>query len=214
MAIKVWLISHAANAALKAGVFGAASGDDGDFDIDAARLLDVRAVEAVAAWRTRWAALIDGSGESDESGRSAPRALTSPAAIARASAAAAGFDARIEPALSDTAYGAWSGRRLIDIAQETPDALAAWTRDPAFQPPGGGESFEAVRERVSAWLDALPDAHADASLVAFTHASVIRAAVLHALDAPSAAFRQLEIAPLSVTQLRRTSSGWVWVASA
>ncbi len=200
MATKVWLVSHAANAALRAGIFAASGAGDDGF----AEALDARALEAIQMWRSRWYAAIVGSG-------AAARVLTSPAPIAQASAAAAGFESQIEPALAETAYGAWAGHRLTDIARDVPDALAAWTRDPAFQPPGGGESFDDVRKRVSAWLDALPDA--DKPLIAFTHASVIRAAVLHALGAPSAAFRQLEIAPLSVTALRRSAHGWMWIAA-
>ncbi len=201
MATKVWLISHAANAALRAGVLSAGiSGAD-----EPVESLDARAVEAMDAWRARWHAPILASA------RGAARVLTSPAEIAQASATAAGFEAVVAPALAETAYGEWAGRRLIDIARGTPDALAAWTRDPAFRPPGGGESFDDVRARVGAWLDALPQI--DEAIVAFTHASVIRAAVLHALGAPSATFRQLEIAPLSVTALRRTAQGWVWMAA-
>ncbi|HEV3431003.1 MAG TPA: histidine phosphatase family protein [Paraburkholderia sp.] len=203
MATKVWLVSHAANAALRAGVFASAEVGDGTH----AEALDTRALDAIEAWRRRWHACVVG----DVDGGTAC-VLSSPAPVALASALAAGFaDVRIESALADTAYGAWAGRRLIDIAQDAPDALAVWTRDPVFRPPGGGESFEDVRARVGAWLHALPDA--DAPIIAFTHASVIRAAVLHALGAPSATFRQLEIAPLSVTALRRSAQGWVWVAA-
>ncbi|NIE65071.1 histidine phosphatase family protein [Burkholderia sp. Ax-1719] len=204
MATKVWLISHAANADLRAGVLATEAGSDEGVET----ALDARAIAAVEAWRTRWQALIAGSGD-------AARVLTSPAPVARASARAAGFDAQIEHALADTAFGAWAGCRLNDIAQHAPEALAAWTRDPSFQPPGGGESFDDVRKRVGAWLDALPEAENkdNAPVIAFTHASVIRAAVLHALGAPSATFRQLEIAPLSVTTLRRSAQGWVWVAA-
>lgn len=114
-------------------------------------------------------------------------------------------------ALADAAYGAWQGRRLTELARVAPEALAAWTRDAAFRPPGGGESFDDVRSRVAAWLDALPETQQ--TLVAFTHAPVIRAAILHALSAPSASFRHLEIAPLSVTALRRSAQGWVWMAA-
>jgi broad specificity phosphatase PhoE len=203
MTTKVWLVSHAANADLRAGVMGAAA----PASSDELETLDARATDAIEAWRVRWQAFIAAD-------NNVPRVLTSPAPVARASAVAAGFDAHIENALADTAYGAWAGRRLNDVARDTPEALAAWTRDPAFRPPGGGESFDDVRKRVGAWLDALPTGdNADAPVIAFTHASVIRAAVLHALGAPSATFRQLEIAPLSVTMLRRSAQGWMWVAA-
>lgn len=203
MPTTVWLVSHAANAAQRSGTFPHApqesSGDVGE-------TLDARAIEALAAWRERWHARLAGDGHR------APRVLTSPAAIARASARAAGFEAMSDAALADAAYGAWQGQRLTDLAREAPEALAAWTRDPGFRPPGGGESFNDLRTRVGVWLDALPES--EPGVLAFTHASVIRAAILHALGTPSASFRSVEIAPLSVTALRRAQHGWVWLAAA
>lgn len=201
-ATTVWLVCHAADAALRSGTFPRAP-EAGD--TEATQTLDARARAAVEAWRARWPARLVGVDGGP------PRALTSPAAIARASAQAAGFAAECAAALADAAYGAWQGRRLADVARETPEALAAWTRDPAFRPPGGGASFDDVRSRVAAWLDALADT--ERTIVAFTHAPVIRAAILHALDAPSASFGRVEIAPLAVTTLRRSPHGWVWVAS-
>ncbi|MEM5311635.1 histidine phosphatase family protein [Paraburkholderia sp. JHI869] len=204
MPTTVWLVSHAANAALRSGTFPRApvAGDDAE------EALEARALAALAAWRERWHARLTG----DECDGEALRAFTSPAAIARASAYAAGFaGATQSDALADTAFGEWQGKRLAQLAREAPEALAAWTRDPAFRPPGDGESFDDVRARVGAWLDALPDTGHD--VIAFTHASVMRAAILHALAAPSSSFRSIEIAPLSVTALRRTQHGWVWLAA-
>lgn len=198
----IWLVCHAANAALRAGTFPRAPDAGGN---EEEHTLDARACEAIDAWRTHWQALLVSADDA------APRALTSPAAIARASAQAAGFAPERTDALADAAYGAWQGQRLADVARDAPEALAAWTHDPGFRPPGGGESFDDVRARVAAWLDALPET--EKTIVTFTHAPVIRAAILHALDAPSASFRRVEIAPLAVTTLRRSLQGWTWVAS-
>ena len=207
MSTTVWLVSHAANAALRSGTFPQVPEVPVPGD-DAEEALDSRALEALAAWRERWHARLAGGNRQGE----APRALTSPAAIARVSARAAGFaGATASDALAETDFGAWQGRRLTDLAHEAPEALAAWTRDPGFRPPGGGESFDDVRVRVGAWLDAVP--FPGRHVIAFTHANVIRAAILHALGAPSTGFRSIEIAPLSVVALRRTQHGWVWLAA-
>ncbi|PYE22387.1 histidine phosphatase family protein [Paraburkholderia silvatlantica] len=207
MSTTVWLVSHAANAVLRSGTFPQAPDVPVPGD-DAEEALEARALEALAAWRERWHARLAIGNRNGE----ALRALTSPAAIARASARAAGFaGATPSDALAETAFGAWQGRRMTDLAREAPEALAAWTRDPGFRPPGGGESFDDVRARVGAWLDALPGS--GHNVIAFTHASVIRAAILHALGAPSPGFRSIEIAPLSATALRRTQHGWVWLAA-
>ncbi|MFM0730020.1 histidine phosphatase family protein [Paraburkholderia sediminicola] len=48
------------------------------------------------------------------------------------------------------------------------------------------------------------------NVVAVTHASVIRAAIVHALGASPAVFPRIEIAPLSMVELRRSRRGWTW----
>jgi broad specificity phosphatase PhoE len=132
--------------------------------------------------------------------------FSSPAACARDTARAFGIEPRVASELADLDYGQWRGRRLADIADETPHELAAWTRDPNAAP-HGGESFVQLLARVGRWLDALDPT---ASVVAVTHASVIRAALIHALRAPALSFSRIEIAPLSVVELRRSTRGWTW----
>jgi broad specificity phosphatase PhoE len=103
-------------------------------------------------------------------------------------------------------YGQWRGRRLAEVAEDAPHELATWSRDPSAAS-HGGESFVQVLARVSGWLDSLNET---ASVVAVTHAPVIRAALIHALNAPPASFSRIEIAPLSVIELRRSARGWAW----
>ncbi|MFM0208269.1 histidine phosphatase family protein [Paraburkholderia sediminicola] len=47
-------------------------------------------------------------------------------------------------------------------------------------------------------------------VVAITHAPVIRAAIVHALEASPAVFPRIEIAPLSMVELRHSRRGWTW----
>jgi broad specificity phosphatase PhoE len=165
--------------------------------------LDARGLADIAAWRER--ATI--SHEDDP-----PQVFCSPAACARDTASALGFCAETAAALADANPGRWRGRRVADIAALTPDALAAWTRDPDAAPPEG-ESFRAVLARTGGWLDTFS---ADGSerrgnVIAITHAPVIRAAIIHALGAPPAMFTRIEIAPLSIVELRLSiRGGWTW----
>jgi broad specificity phosphatase PhoE len=48
----------------------------------------------------------------------------------------------------------------------------------------------------------------DGAAVAVTHAGPIRAAVVHALDAPPEAFWRVDAAPLSVTELHADEGRW------
>jgi broad specificity phosphatase PhoE len=125
--------------------------------------------------------------------------LTSPAIRCRQTAAATGFDAHVEPRLAECDFGAWAGLTLAEIA---PADAEAWLADPGSAP-HGGESLVAFHGRVAGWLDGLAE-----DAIAFTHAGVIKAAVMTALGAPFDAFWRIGCDPLSVTELHRHGSDW------
>ena len=129
-----------------------------------------------------------------------------PAVCARETSAALGLDASAVDELAEADHGRWRGRRLIEVADEEPAALAAWTRDPDAAP-HGGESFNMVCSRVGRWLDTLAY---DGTVIAITHAQVIRAAIVQVLSVAPAAFARIEIAPLSIVELGRSERGWIW----
>jgi broad specificity phosphatase PhoE len=200
MDMRLLLMSHAATAAQRAGRFPA------DDPLDARGLAEVEAI--ANASRLRDAA-----------------AFVSPAVCARDTARALGLAASVDDALADLDYGSWQGRRLADLAIEAPQQLAAWTRDPDAAPPGG-ESFSQLVKRVGQWLDALgtPDAANGGTaiqtsskqaptVIAVTHAPLLRAAIVHATGASPAVFPRIEIAPLAIVELRRSPRGWAWRAA-
>jgi broad specificity phosphatase PhoE len=113
---------------------------------------------------------------------------------------AAAFDAGV----ADWDFGSWAGRGLADLETADPAALVAWRSDPASAP-HGGESLIALLARTRAWLDALDG---DGVRIAVTHPSVIRAAVVCGLEVPEEAFWTIDIAPISVTELRRRGTRW------
>ncbi len=142
--------------------------------------------------------------------RRADRAWTSPALRARQTAAALGLDAVAEPTLRDVDSGRWAGRRLEEIQAEEPDGVIAWLADPEATP-HGGEALSALLGRAASWLDAR--AGDGGHGIAVTHASVIRAAILHALEAPASSFWRIDIAPLSLAELSHDGRRWAWRAS-
>ncbi|MGO1078552.1 histidine phosphatase family protein [Inquilinus sp. CA228] len=184
MPTSLTLICHGATAATRSGAF----------PVD--EPLEERALARAAALRPAI--------------RRADRAWTSPALRARQTAAALGLDAMEEPALGDVDPGRWAGRRLQEIQAEEPDGVIAWLADPEAAP-HGGEALSALLRRAAAWLDvrAGDGGHG----IAVTHASVIRAAILHALGAPASSFWCIDIAPLSVVELSHDGRRWAWRAS-
>lgn len=132
-------------------------------------------------------------------------AWTGPAARARQTAEALGLEATVAPELDECDFGAWGGRTLAELDTEDPGAVAAWIEDPAAAP-HGGESLLALLDRVRGWLDA--HAGDGSRVVAVTHAGVVRAAVVCALEAPAHAFWRLDVAPLSRTVLHAHDGRW------
>ena len=70
----------------------------------------------------------------------------------------------------------------------------------------GGESVVELIERVRGWMDSLTTRRT--RLVAVTHPSVIRAAILVALNAPPKSFWRIDIAPVSRTVMHFRGHAW------
>ena len=132
--------------------------------------------------------------------------LCSPSSRCRETARAAGLgEPLVQPELAECDFGAWTGRTLAELHESDPDAVAAWMTD-ADACPHGGESLAAFAMRVGLWLDA--QAGLEGSAVAITHGGVVKAALVHALGAPIAAFWRLDVSPLSITELHARDGRW------
>lgn len=145
----------------------------------------------------------------DEGGRRAALRLTlamcrggrvdlSPSLSAVETAAALKFEGFEEPALADIDYGTWAGHSFEKVHSETPEDLSRWLIDPT-QPAPGGEAMSAVEQRVGRWIDGL--APENTRICAITHATVIRAALAHALHLPLRSTLAIDLAPLSCAVL-------------
>jgi broad specificity phosphatase PhoE len=140
----------------------------------------------------------------------ADRHLASSELRTRQTAEALRLNATPQPLLHDCDYGNWSGRSFNDVHAQEPQALAAWLGDPAATP-HGGESILGLMQRVTKWL-AGEQAHHQQSIVV-THATIIRAAIVHAIEAEPQSFWRIDIAPLSITRLSGTNGRWNLVAA-
>lgn len=182
MTARLDLLAHGATAATRAARFP----DDEGLEPSA-----VGALQALSGQRRRYA-----------------NVLTAPARAARETAQALGLDAEVEMALRDCEYGRWRSLASKEVAEHEPDAFAAWLGDPAAAP-HGGESIAALIERVGAWL--AQSLARESATLAVTHASVVRAAIVNALGAPSA-FARIDVAPLSLARLSGHAGRWNLVA--
>jgi broad specificity phosphatase PhoE len=132
------------------------------------------------------------------------RLCTAPELRARQTAEAIGAAAIVVPVLCDCDYGSWRDRSLDEVGAGDPAGTASWLADPAAAP-HGGESILDLLHRVSSWLESGVEA---GHTVAVTHPAVIRAAIVHALGAPPAAFWRIDVEPLALADLRRNAGRW------
>jgi broad specificity phosphatase PhoE len=131
---------------------------------------------------------------------------TSPALRARETAAAMGLVAVVDDRLRECDFGRWTGLRFQQVLFKEPKKLVSWIRDPSSAP-HGGESIPQVMARVAAWIT---DRGRDPGhTVAVTHASVIRAAIVHVIQAQLPSFWRIDVVPLSATDLRTNGRRWV-----
>ncbi|MEI9997551.1 MAG: histidine phosphatase family protein [Rhizomicrobium sp.] len=172
------LICHAATAAQRLGAFPR---DDG---IEPGPAKNLDALRSIAT--------------------TAGTVLCAPERRALETAGLLGLQVATTDTLRDCDLGNWRGRHLKDIQRDDPNGTVLWLSEPGAKP-HGGESLTELFERVDAWLETLPAA---GHIVAVTHASVMRAAVLHALRAPADAFWRLDVEPLSTIDMRHNGRFW------
>jgi broad specificity phosphatase PhoE len=141
-----------------------------------------------------------------------PRAnqiLTAPELRTQQTAAALHLATTPANELRDIDYGTWQGRTLNDLYADDPAAIAQWLTDPACTP-HNGESIAHLITRVTNWLATLITQATETHnhTIAITHPAVIRAAMLRTLNAPPQSFWRIDIAPLTLTDLRHNGRTW------
>jgi broad specificity phosphatase PhoE len=176
---RITLITHPATAQQTAGVFPA------DESLDPQTLEQLSTI----AWHASRTA----------------QAVTAPELRTRQTTTALGLTPIEAHDLRECDFGLWRGVALETLQTEDPDGLATWLMNPSARP-HQGESFMSQMERVGNWIDMQ---RSTGHVIAITHASVVRAAIAHVLQVPPHhALRTIEIAPLTLTDIRLTGNTW------
>lgn len=120
---------------------------------------------------------------------------------AQAIADAIGGRVETHPGLVETDFGQWERLTFAEAAQRDPELHARWIRDTSVEPPGG-ESFDAVYDRVRRVCDELVATHAGQTVIVVSHVTPIKSLLRLGLDAgPSLLFRlHLDLASLSIVE--------------
>jgi ribonuclease H / adenosylcobalamin/alpha-ribazole phosphatase len=120
---------------------------------------------------------------------------------AAAAAKALGLDVTVDDDLIETDFGAWEGLTFAEAAERDPELHRRWLRDTATTPPGG-ESFDAVLDRVLRVRERVVAAHQGATVLVVSHVTPIKMLLRLALDAgPGILYRlHLDLASLSIAE--------------
>ncbi|MFS8201647.1 histidine phosphatase family protein [Streptomyces sp. CWNU-52B] len=122
-------------------------------------------------------------------------------------AARLGLDIQIEDGLRETDFGAWEGLTFAEVREHHPDDMNAWLASPDAEPTGGGESFEAVADRVATARDHLLAAHRGHTVLVVSHVTPIKTLVRLALGAPPEALFRMELSAASLSVVEYYADG-------
>ena len=136
---------------------------------------------------------------------SADRHWASPERRTRQTAEALQLEETTLAMLRDCDFGDWRGSSFDEVLARDPVGVSKWLGDPTATP-HGGELLLSVMRRIAEWLEGENAMNRRAIVV--THATIIRAAIVHAIDATPQAFWRIDIAPLSVTRLSGANGRW------
>ncbi|MGB3332011.1 MAG: bifunctional RNase H/acid phosphatase [Mycobacterium sp.] len=111
------------------------------------------------------------------------------------------LDVTVDEDLTETDFGAWEGLTFAEAAERDPELHRRWLKDTSTQPPGG-ESFDAVQQRVVAARDRIVADHAGTTVLVVSHVTPIKTVLRLALDAgPAILYRlHLDLASLSIAE--------------
>lgn len=120
---------------------------------------------------------------------------------AAAAAKALGLDLAVDDDLIETDFGAWEGLTFGEASAVDPELHGRWLRNTGVKPPGG-ESFDAVHDRVRRACNRIIAEHGGATVLVVSHVTPIKTILRMALDAgPTMLYRMhLDLASLSIAE--------------
>jgi probable phosphoglycerate mutase len=118
-----------------------------------------------------------------------------------------GLDVELEGGFAEAHFGEWEGLAFPDVMERWPDDTRSWLDSPAFSPPGG-ESLDAVSERVDEARQRLLRDYPGQTVVVVSHVTPIKMMLRLALEADMGVIHRFELAPASITTIQWWSDGW------
>ncbi len=104
--------------------------------------------------------------------------------------------------LKEVGFGAWEGLTREEVKQQREEEYNAFYQDPVNNRPGGSERFDEFVERVAEVYKQLVHLYRGEHVLVVTHAGVIRALLIHALNEEPVAMYKTKIDNASITRIR------------
>jgi len=111
---------------------------------------------------------------------------------------------RTRSALREMDFGEWENRLRADLAREYPHELEEWERGSWMAHPPGGETQQAVIDRIVPCIIEVLAAHMGQTVVVVSHKSALRLLIGHLLHMTPPESRNLRLDPASLSELRVT----------
>ncbi len=118
---------------------------------------------------------------------------------AEAISAVTGRSVVVNEGLDECDFGIWTGKPLADL-RKSPEWQDVQRRPDVFRFPSG-ESFEEMQARAWETVEGLAARHQGETLVAVSHADVIKAVACKAAGSPLDCFQRIVVGPASITAL-------------
>jgi len=103
--------------------------------------------------------------------------------------------------LRECDFGRWEGLSRAEVLERSPEdhqRYLEWEHNTSVEPPGG-ESFEALQQRVVAVVENLAHSHPDQSIVLVSHVGPIKVLLGAALGAPLASAFRIFLDPATIS---------------
>ncbi len=110
---------------------------------------------------------------------------------------ALGLRVKIERGLIEADFGAWTGKKLSDLAKK-PEWQQVQRYPSGFRFPDG-ESFAEMQQRMVTTVSKLVQAHPGQTIVAVSHADPIKALVANAMGTHLDLFQRISVGPCSIS---------------
>lgn len=117
-----------------------------------------------------------------------------------------GLPVETDDDLAEVAFGEWDGLTFSEARRLDAAHFDSWLGDPSVAPPGG-ESLDALGERVARARERVLDQYASETVLLVSHAMPVKTIVAQALDAPALAVHRVDVTPASLAEVAYWADG-------